>query len=338
MNYFKEEEKININDISLSPNDYSVYNLDNNSFLSNRNNNLLESQKIEDKCNLSFYQNSYIDILGCNTYHQSSEFGNKNILLSPSKENHNYQNNIFDVDVDINIYECYYTSKNTTKAKTNTNYKCLFNIKRKRDKNEILDINNLGRKFDEDNIISKIKNSYTKCTIDLFNGIIKSKNYENIKFNYISHDISKKSTKKDIEAMRTETIEECFSKNTSTKYCNNENHNKIVCSIIKKDEKYKDIAKLLALKFLFFFDKIYHQKRKEIYRLSDYGINDIDDILFKLPKKTKLYEDLLEKNKDKPFCENYKTEMEICCKLYFNLDYKIPKFQVKKKKRNIKNN
>ena len=338
MTNFKEGEKININDISLSLNAYSDYNLDNNSFLSSSNNNVLGSQKIEDKCNLNFYENSYIDDLKCNNYHQSSDFKNINILVSSQKENNIYPKNIFDVDYEINTYKCYYTSKKTTKD--NTNYKCLFNIKRKRDKNENLDINNLGRKFDEDNIISKIKSSYTKCTIDLFNGIIESKNYENIKFSYIRHDISKKPTKKEKEEMKTETIEKFLSQKASTKYCNNENNNIIVCSIIKKDEKYKDIAKLLTLKFLFFFDKIYYQKRKEIYRLSDYGIDDVDDILFKLPKKTQLYEDLLEKNKDEPFFEKYKTKMEICCKLYFNPDDKRPKFQVKKNKgkRNIKNN
>ena len=53
--------------------------------------------------------------------------------------------------------------------------------------------------------------------------------------------------------MKTATIEKFISKKVSTKYCKNQNNNIIVCSIIKNEEIYKDMAKLLNLNFLFFF-------------------------------------------------------------------------------------
>lgn len=324
---YNDEHKININDIIFFPDKSSENNFDNNSFLSSSNKNILECQEMDEKWHYDI--SSSID---CNQ--KRSYYENKDILAFFPQENNykrnimNNQINLFDNEDDINIDKCYYT--NSTGTKTNINHKYLFTIKRKRDIKKNLDINHLGRKFGQDNIISKIKVSYTNCTIDLFNEIIKSKNIEKIKFYHIDHDISKITNKKEQLEMKTGTIEKFISKKTSKKYCQNENNNFEMCRIIKKDEKLEDIAKLLNLNFLFFFDKIYHQKRKEIYRLSDYGL---DDIVFKLPKKTQLYDDLLEKNKDETLYEKYKTEMEICCKINFNLDDKIPKFKIKKSKR-----
>ena len=297
--------------------------------------NLSESEEIEEKFNLNPYEDPFIDKLRCN-HLPSFDEPNRNIVASlPQNNNYNRiilnQNIIFDGDDEENIdYECYFTTKTKTKTKTNPKY--LFDIKRKRyrDKKENLDINNLSRKFDKDNIISKIKNSYTNCTIDLFNQIIESKNEEKIKFYHLKHDISKKSTKNEIKEMKVSSIEKFISKEVSTKFCKNKRNNAEICSIIKNDEKLKNIAKLLDFNFLFFFEKIYRQKRKEIYRLSDYDLPDFSDIIFKLPKEIELYDDLVEKNKNEPFFEKYKTEMEICCKLYFIPDEKCPEFIVKK--------
>ena len=284
--------------------------------------NLLENEEIEEKFNLNQCEDPFIVKLRCNNYNRN--IPNQNLIFDDNEEN---------ID-----YECYFTTK--TKTKT-TNPKHLFDVKRKRyrDKKENLDINNLSRKFDNDNIISKIKNSYTNSTIDLLNKIIESKNEEKIKFYHLKHDISKKPTKIEIKEMKTSSIEKFISKEVSKKFCKNKSKNAEICSIIKNDEKLKDIAKLLDLNFLFFFEKIYHQKRKEIYRLSDYDLPDFSDIFFKLPNEIELYDDLLDKNKNKPFFEKYKTKMEICCKLYFIPDEKGPKFKVKKikGKKNIKN-
>ena len=293
--------------------------------------NLLESEEIEEKFNLNPYEDPFIEILKCN-HPPSSYEPNRNIVIPLPQNNRNImnQNIIFDDEEDNIDYECYFTTK--TKTRTNTNPKYLFDVKRKRYRviKKNLDINNLSRKFDKDNIISKIKNSYTNCTIDLFNQILESKNEVKLKFYHLKHDISKKPTKNEIKEMKTSSIEKFISKEVSKKFCKNKSKNAEICSIIKNDEKLKDIAKLLDLKFLFFFEKIYHQKRKEIYRLSDYDLPDFSNVLFKLPKEIELYDDLVDKNKNEPFFEKYKTKMEICCKLYFIPDEKGPKFKVKK--------
>lgn len=326
--YNQSEQNMIINNFNSPPNISYDDNIEKISL--SYYNNILESQEIEEK-----FTHPFIYKLGCNHLHRDYE-QSRHILESPPQDNI-YKKNIvdnsnflFEEDEDINNYDLYYT----TNSKTNTYPKILFDVKRKRcrvTKKENIDINNLGRKFDEDNIISKIKNSYTNCTIDLFNQILKSKKVEKIKFYPLSHDISKKSNKKEINEMKIASIEEFISKDVSAKYYKkNKKINIEVCSIIKNDENLKDIAYLLKLNCLFFFDKIYYQKRKETYRLSDYDLTNFIDIEFKIPKEMELYEDLLEKNKNEPFYEKYKTEMEKYCKLNFIPNQKTPNFKVKK--------
>ena len=67
--------------------------------------------------------------------------------------------------------------------------------------------------------------------------------------------------------MKTGTIEKFISKKESKKYCKNKNNNIInaeICSMIKKDDKYKDIAKLLNLNFYSFLIFIIKKEKKYI--------------------------------------------------------------------------
>ena len=329
---------------------YEAFNLKNlidmSSFFPYKSNDyfLLESEEIEEKFNPNKFEDPFIERLECNQMQNYYE-QNRYINIS-SCPDYNYNRNIFNPNIENNKdeessnYDYIFTNTNT-KTKTNTNYRYLFDIKRKRyrdNKKENLDINNLGRKFCKDNIISKIKNHYTKCTIDLFNQILISKKIEKIKFYYLDHNISKKSKDEDVKEMKNSSIEKIISKKVSQKYCKDKDNNAKVCSTIKNNEELKDIAKLLDLNFLFFFEKIYRQKRKEIYNLSDYDLTGISNIEFQIPKEIELYKDLLKKNENEPFYEKYKTEMEICCKLYFIPNEKGPKFKAKKIKRKKKSN
>ena len=86
--------------------------------------------------------------------------------------------------------------------------------------------------------------------------------------------------------------------------------------------------KILETKLLFFFDKIYFQKRREIYHLKDFGFEELE---IKLPKTLELYEDLIEKNNNSDHFSTYETKMNLYCRNNFFLR-ETPKLKVKKNK------
>lgn len=197
---------------------------------------------------------------------------------------------------------------------------------------------NLSRKFCDYNIITKIKNHYLIFIINFINEIIKQK-LEKIgssklicwemifKFFPLDGAIRRNPTKKLMGKIKEQTIEEFLNNNISKKFKKEKNSlkNKEICNNIKKEENLKDIVYILETKLLFFFEKIYFKKRREIYNLKDFGFEELE---IKLPKTLEFYEDLVEKNKNTAHFDTYETKMNLCCKKYFFLG---PKFKIENK-------
>ena len=134
MNYSKSEQNINIDSYIYNPNIASNNNSDNIPFLPNNITNLLESEDIEEKCHINNYDNSSFDDLRCilRKFHEKIN----SLGSSPKDYIIDFQKNSYDTDNEINIDECYYTSK-TSKSKKNINYRILFNVRRKKEKKKI---------------------------------------------------------------------------------------------------------------------------------------------------------------------------------------------------------
>ena len=191
---------------------------------------------------------------------------------------------------------------------------------------------NFSRKFCDDNIIAKIKNHFITFIINFINEIIKQKlekigSSKLFKFFPLDGSIRRNPTKKYMGKIKGLTIEEFLNNNISKKYKKEKNSlkNKEICNDIKKEENLKVIVKILETKLLFFFEKIYFQKRREIYNLKDFGFEELE---IKLPKTLEFYEDLIKKNKNTDHFDTYETKMNLCCKKYFFLE---PKFKVENK-------
>lgn len=238
-------------------------------------------------------------------------------------------NSIYD-----NIHnDVFYTTK--TKMKTNLFVTTTLGKKKSRNDEIIGDNKKERRKFQEDNIIRKIKISYIDFIIGIINIIInamvkKNNIKNNYKFYKLSHEYKNKTAKDFFNSFKTKTIEDVIKNQISSQYSTKkENSNEKTCEKIKKDEKFKDICKILNKNILFFFDKIYNKERKQKYNLKEFGLFDLEIIL---PYKVKLYEDLLSKNKNESKYNTYKSKMDLCCKFNFKLENDNPYFKTRKSK------
>ena len=172
--------------------------------------------------------------------------------------------------------------------------------------------------FKNDCRMAKIQTSYFTFLIFFLNSILKK---NNLKYRFFQLDGKYKSNinQKFRALLNLKTIKEILEQGPiSTKYKKNDDkeHNK---NIIKKLKEggYDIILNILDKNFLFFFDKIYFANLKK-FNLSSFELSPLD---VELLPKTKLFKDLLNKNKDEDFYK-YKGEMERCAKKYFFLNSK----------------
>lgn len=185
-----------------------------------------------------------------------------------------------------------------------------------------------SRLYDEDNINTKLKINFTECNRIIVNSILEAKLKQigrekdlkdnDFQFLKIEHKQKRKISKKEIELFQKHTIEDYIKSNVSSKFSTKSIQlNKKICEKIQKDESLKVVSEVLEKNFLFFFDKIYLQKKRYIFNLNEFDFKE--DLEFKLPEEKIFYEDLLEKNKKLEYFEKYKTTMDICCRKYFLL-------------------
>ena len=205
------------------------------------------------------------------------------------------------------------------KIKQKPKIKKLFKVtgkKKGRDENNLNKEKNkseFGRLYDEDNINTKIKIHFTKFNRIIVNTILEEKlkqigqgkDIEDLQFLPINHLESRKTSKKEIELLQTETIGDVLKSKISPKFSTKDSDlNEKNYNIIKANEKLKIVSEVLGKKFPFFFYKIYRQNQEEkiryIFNLNEFGFGE--DLEFKLPEKV-FYEDLLEKNKELKYFE-----------------------------------
>lgn len=202
-------------------------------------------------------------------------------------------------------------------------------IKEGKDEVEIKNItNNMDKKFviktrklDKDSINKKIKNSYFNMIIKLLNHLLELKQRKDLSFRLL-YIYKKKVSKKCMEEIQNKKIKDIIIKENK--------HNQDIDNKMQKDEKLKIISNVLDQDFLYFFDKIYFQKRKSKYNLNEFGLGDFE---FDLPENIQLYDDLLEKNKKEDNFMTYKTRINICIKNYFMPKRKHTFFKCRKRRR-----
>ena len=293
-------------------------------------NNDDERIKFED-LNINHEQNNQFNI------EKNNNRFNTNIFPTLDEKSKKSEKSVFDIgypfDFNKKIIDDNFSNEDLYRTKTKMKTRFITTlIGKKKSINDEIE----GRKFDDDNIIRKIKISYTDFIIDIINIIvfmILNKNFikSNYIFYYLSHEYKNKASKVDFNLFKTQTIEDVIKNEISSQFkTKEENSNKETCEKIKKDEKLKDIHIILNKNILFFFDNIYHKERKEKYNLNEFGLFDLEIVL---PKKVELYEDLLSKNKNENKFNTYKTKMNLCCKKYFIPGNASPHFNTRKKKK-----
>ena len=161
----------------------------------------------------------------------------------------------------------------------------------------------LGKKqhsaFDQDNIIRKIQVHFLSFIIDFTNDIIHTvfKENKNIYFKSINYEFKKTVNHSYIQKLYAKTIGDIVQVKASSKNKkSDENINKIVHDKLCNIDIFK---KLFVISYLEMFNKYYYQNKREI-DFFGYKVN--------LSQRTKLYMDLLKKNKES--AENIKKIAE----------------------------
>jgi hypothetical protein len=145
-----------------------------------------------------------------------------------------------------------------------------------------------------DNVLRKLQNHYISFILSFLNCILTNLKYEeNKRFLKLDYNFKKKIKKENVKSLKNKTIGDIISNKISRKYkYEREDFNKQLCDEIKlNDSVLRDI---LSENYLLFFKKIYYKSINKI-SFGEYGLNK--EII--LPKKVKMYKDLLKDNEDK---------------------------------------
>ena len=143
--------------------------------------------------------------------------------------------------------------------------------------------------FDQDNIIRKIQVHYISFIIDFTNEIIQVifKNNKSMFFKSINYEFKKTVNHSYIQTLFSKNIGEIVQLRASPKNKKfDENINKIIYDKLCNTEIF---AKLFSMSYLEMFNKYYYPNKREI---------DFFGTKINISQKTKLFNDLLEKNKE----------------------------------------
>jgi len=194
------------------------------------------------------------------------------------------------------------------------NSKIRFELKKKRKRGRPKTINRNEQKYDKihdknqtDNLLRKIQVHYFSFIVLFLNDILRILKYKR-KFCQLKYEYKSNINKDFVESLKEHNIGEIICKEISSKYkYKDQNINKLLYDKIKGNIVMK---KILEIKYLKLFD-IYYESNKKI-SLKEYGINK--EII--LTNKVKMYNDLLQKQKDN---ERDKKEIEKSIKKNFLL-------------------
>lgn len=320
-----------------------VPDFNNNSINESFENTLISGNNINLRSNI---EDKYTINLEMEDNKEKSTFYETKFRLS---ENTNFNDLDYDENYNIELNEPRFEPQiikidesNKTKEKELKLFK-VTPYKRKRN-NPFKRKSQFSRLYDEDNINTKLKINFTECNRIIVNSILEAKLKQigrekdlkdnDFQFLKIDHKQKRKMSKKEIELFQKNTIEDYIKSNVSSKFSTKSTQlNEKICEKIRKDESLKVVSEVLEKNCLFFFDKIYLQKKRYNFNLNEFDFKE--DLEFKLPKKKIFYEDLLEKNKKLEYFEKYKTTMDICCRKYFTIkeNQDIKNFKTRKIKR-----
>lgn len=204
------------------------------------------------------------------------------------------------------------TNESILEEDTNDDSSCPhINRKRKRGrKNNRIDSQH--NKYKNDCRMAKIQTSYFTFLIILLNTIMTKMK---LKYKFLQLYGKYKSNINQVfrASLNKKTIREIIEEAPiSLKYKKDKNHNINVINKLK-DEGHYIILDILEKQFLFFFVNIYFSNIKT-FNLSSLGLNKSFEV--ELPKKIKLFKDLLNKGKNDNV-NKYKNDMEKCAIKFF---------------------
>jgi hypothetical protein len=140
------------------------------------------------------------------------------------------------------------------------------------------------RKYDKYNIKNKIQGYYSNILIELDKSVCERIGRQDLIFHTIERKYKVENTF--IKNKKNNTIEDFF--------INGNDYNRNLCQKIR-EEKIQELIDILNQNYLFFFKKIFFAERKEKYRLKEFGLADIE---IEIPNTIKLFNDLIEDNKN----------------------------------------
>ena len=190
--------------------------------------------------------------------------------------------------------------KNIPKFIVQKDSNSLISKKRKRGKQKSEDANKKEKnkrihdKNCSDNVLRKLQNHYISFILSFLNCILTNLKYEeNKRFLKLDYNFKKSIKKENVESLKNKTIGDIISNKISRKYkYEREDFNKQLCDEIKLNDSV--LRNILSENYLLFFKKIYYKSINKI-SLGEYGLNK--EII--LPKKVKMYKDLLKDNEAK---------------------------------------
>lgn len=142
-------------------------------------------------------------------------------------------------------------------------------------------------KFSSDNLLRKIQVNYLSFIIYFLNDILKNFNYQH-RFLKLDYEFKKQVKKNSVDSLKNKSIEEIVSNKISEKYRkHDENINKNICEILKKDDVLNNI---LSEKYPQLFRNIYFNSNRKI-NLKEYGMNR--EIV--LSKNVKMFKDFIKR-------------------------------------------
>ena len=179
-------------------------------------------------------------------------------------------------------------------------------IKKKRGKRPYLNIDKarVHGRFDNDNLLIKIKNHSLSLVVPFINDILKVLSIEE-EFYQLSHEYKMNIKKNFFSESKKKTLGEIICNRISSRFTrHNENEN------IKTFKKVKDnevLKKIFNMNYVTFF-KRYYMESKKCINLKEYGLEN--EIV--LSEKCKMFNDLIRKNSNIDDNENYIKSIKKC--------------------------
>ena len=158
-------------------------------------------------------------------------------------------------------------------------------------------------KFSSDNILRKIQVHYINFIIYFLNDILRSIGIRK-KFLKLDYEFKKNVNQQNIAELKNKNIGEIVSNKISTKYKKEENINSNLYEHLKSNEA---LEKIFDMNYMTFF-KMFYMKNEKTIDLRIFGIEKE----ITLSKKTKTYNELLEKEKSKEKDEKYINQIKDC--------------------------